>query len=64
MSYRVTDDRWQEAVHIEYKAMRAGEVARVRNIEELYKVTKQMSGEFSNNYKMVKVQNGNVLSKE
>ena len=49
---------------IEDSASRAEEAARTGNIQELYKITKMMSGKFTNTSNVVKDRNGNILSKE
>ena len=49
---------------IEDSASRAEEAARTGNIQELYKITKMMPGNFTNTSNVVKDQNGNILSKE
>lgn len=48
---------------MEDNASRAEEAARTGNIHELYKITKLMSGKFTNNSSVVKDQQGNILSK-
>ena len=49
---------------IDDSACRAEEAARSGNIQELYKITKMISGKFTNTSNVVKDQNGNTLSKE
>lgn len=49
---------------IQDSACRAEEAARTGNIQELYKITKMMSGKFTNNSSVVKDHHGNILSKD
>ena len=56
--------RRDKGKRIEENASRAEEAARIGNIQELYKITRMMSGKFTNNSSVVKDQNGNILSKD
>jgi hypothetical protein len=54
--------RQMEAYQREHNS-RAEETARIGNMQELYKITRMMSGKFTNS-NVVKDQNGSILSKD